>query len=55
MMLHNLELVKTKIYLNYNLGKSVLCVSTKKKGTNNKVEICLKVNVKENTCALRQY
>lgn len=30
MMLHNLELVKTKSYLNYNLGKSVLCVSIKK-------------------------
>lgn len=31
MMLHNLELVKTKSYLNYNLGKSALCVSIKKK------------------------
>lgn len=41
MMLHNLELVKTKSYLNYNLGKSVLCVSIKKR-TNNKVEILFK-------------
>lgn len=47
-MLHNLELVKTKSYLNYNLGKSVHCVSIKKHTeTNNKVEICLKINVKE--------
>ena len=38
---------------NYKLGKSVLCVSIKKKKTNNKVEMCLKINVKGNTCALR--
>ena len=29
MMLHNLELVKIKSYLNFNLGKSVLSASIK--------------------------